>query len=109
MEKELYNVLDCTVACRPVGRMYTPYMSFSSDNGAVTDQQNCVVILVFSEPVAGLAATQVQVSGPPNASVTALKLLQGTSSYYHLLIFMTASYTGKVTVTFSVSPSSNTV
>ena len=85
--------------------MYLPYTSFSNDNGAVTDQQDCVVILVFSEPVAGLTATQVKVTGPPSASVSAMKLLQGTSSYYHLLISMADSYTGQVNVAIIVSPS----
>ena len=83
--------------------MYTPYMSFSSDSGAITDQQNCVLILVFSEPVTGLDASQFQISGPQSAPPTVLKLLQGTSSYYHLLIVISASYTGEVIVAFSVS------
>jgi hypothetical protein len=83
--------------------MYTPYMSFSSDSGAITDQQNCVLILVFSEPVMGLDASQFQISGPQSAPPTVLKLLQGTSSYYHLLIVISASYTGEVNVAFSVS------
>ena len=90
-------------ACRPVGRMFAPYMAFSSDYGAVTDQQSCVLILVFSEPIVGLVATQFKVSGPTSTSVTGLKLLQGTSSYYHALVVIAASYTGQVTVTFSVS------
>lgn len=89
--------------CRPVGRIFTPYMSFSNDYGAVTDQQNCVLVLVFSEPVTGLSAAQLKVSGPPTASVTALKLLQGTSSYYHVLVVIATAYTGQVMVTFSVS------
>ena len=79
-------------------------MAFSSDYGAVTDQQSCVLILVFSEPIVGLVATQFKVSGPTSTSVTGLKLLQGTSSYYHALVVIAASYTGQVTVTFSVSP-----
>ncbi len=84
--------------------MYLPYTSFSNDHGAVTDQQNCVVVLVFSEPVAGLAANQVKVTGPPKVSVSALKLLQGTSTYYHLLISMADSYIGQVNVALIVSP-----
>ena len=78
-------------------------MSFSSDSGAITSQQNCVLISVFSEPVTGLDASQFKISGPPSATATALKLLQGTSSYYHLLIVISASYTGEVSVAFSVS------
>ena len=78
-------------------------MAFSSDYGAVTDQQSCVLILVFSEPIVGLVATQLKVSGPTSTSVTGLKLLQGTSSYYHALVVIAATYTGQVTVTFSVS------
>ena len=84
--------------------MFAPYMAFSSDYGAVTDQQSCVLILAFSEPILGLVATQFKVSGPTSTSVTGLKLLQGTSSYYHALVVIAATYTGQVTVTFSVSP-----
>ena len=102
----LSKVKQVAASCRPVGRMYLPYTSFSNDNGAVTDQQDCVVVLVFSEPVAGLTATQVKVTGPPNASVSAMKLLQGTSSYYHLLISMADSYIGQVNVAIIVSPPS---
>ena len=96
----------CLITCarRPVGRMFAPYMAFSSDYGAVTDQQDCVLILVFSEPIVGLVAAQLKVSGPTSTSVTGLKLLQGTPSYYHAVVVIAASYTGQVTVTFSVSP-----
>jgi hypothetical protein len=78
-------------------------MSFSSDSGAITDQQNCVLILVFSEPVTGLDASQFKIQGPPSATATALKLLHTTSSYYHLVVVLSASYIGQVIVTFSVS------
>ena len=83
--------------------MYLPYTSFSNDNGAVMDQQTCVVVLVFSEPVAGLTANQFKVTGPSSASVSALKLLQGTSTYYHLLISVADDYIGKVNVAIIVS------
>lgn len=85
--------------------MYLPYTSFSNDNGAVTDQQTCVVVLVFSEPVAGLTANHIKVTGPSSASVSGLQLLQGTSSYYHLLISVADSYIGQVNVAVIVSPS----
>ena len=100
-KKKVYLI---TCACRPVGRMFAPYMAFSSDYGAVTDQQSCVLVLVFSEPIVGLVATQFKVSGPTSTSVTGLKLLQGTSSYYHAIVVIAATYTGQVTVAFSVSP-----
>jgi hypothetical protein len=43
------------------------------------------------------------VSGPSGATVTALKLLQGTVSYYHLVIQLPATFLGQVTVSFVVS------
>ncbi len=44
-----------------------------------------------------------KVSGPATASVAALKLLRGTSSYYHLLVNLPADYTGSVSIIFTVS------
>lgn len=87
---------------RPVGRMYAPYMAISSDGGALTGQQACAMVIVWAEPVAGLATSQFKVSGPSTASVGALKLLRGTSSYYHLLVNLPADYTGAVSIAFTV-------
>ena len=86
--------------------MYAPYMAISSDGGALTSQQACALVIVWAEPVTGLAASQFKVSGPPSASVGALKLLRGTSSYYHLLVNLPADYTGPVSIAFTVSSTS---
>jgi hypothetical protein len=87
--------------------MYAPYMAFSSDYGAITSEQSCVLVVVFAEPVSGLSANQFKVTGPNTSSITALKLLQGTSSYYHLLLQLPSDYTGIVTVTYTVGHTSS--
>ena len=45
----------------------------------------------------------IQVSGPVGATVTALKLLRGTISYYHLVVQLPATFYGQTTVAFVVS------
>lgn len=85
--------------------MYAPYMAFSSDGGALTSEQSCVLIIVFTEPITGLATSHFKVTGPATSTVTALKLLRGTSSYYHLLVQLPAGYLGTVTVSFVVCSS----
>lgn len=80
-------------------------MAVSSDGGALTSQQASALVIVWSEPITGLAASQFKIMGPASASVGALKLLRGTSSYYHLLLQLPGDYTGPVSVTFTVSSS----
>ena len=80
-------------------------MGYSGDAGAVTDQQSVAVVAVFSEPVTGVAASSFSVSGPATgASVAGVKLVQGTSTYYHAVVNLPASYYGSVQVALSVSP-----
>lgn len=88
---------------RPVGRLYAPYVAFSGELGAVTAEQSVVIVAVFSEPVLGLAPSQFAVAGPAGAAVTALKLLHGTASYYHLLLQLPGAYAGQVTLSYVVS------
>ena len=88
-----------------MGRLYAPYVAFSGELGAVTAEQSVVVVAVFSEPVAGLAPSQFAVSGPAGAAVTALKLLHGTTSYYHLLVNVPGAYSGQVTLSYTVRAS----
>ncbi|BDA42482.1 probable extracellular serine proteinase at N-terminal half [Coccomyxa sp. Obi] len=90
-----------TLDHRPVGRLYAPYMAMSSDGGALTCQQAVALIMVWSEPITGLETSQFTVTGPASASVVALKLLRGTSSYYHLLLNLPSAYIGSVSVTFT--------
>jgi hypothetical protein len=77
-------------------------MGFSGDYGAVTGAQSVVLVLVFSEPVTGLALAQLSIAGPAGASLSALKLLHGTLSYYHVLLDVPASYSGPVSISFTV-------
>ncbi|EIE20927.1 hypothetical protein COCSUDRAFT_54280 [Coccomyxa subellipsoidea C-169] len=81
--------------------MYAPYVAVSSEGGALTSQQAIALVIVWAEPITGLATSQFKVSGPATASVAALKLLRGTSSYYHLLVNLPADYTGSVSITFT--------
>lgn len=90
--------------CRPRARLYGPYLSYSGDAGAVTDQQSVVVVAVFSEPVTGMSASSFTVTGPATgASIAGVKLVQGTSTYYHAVVNLPASYWGNVQVSLSVS------
>ena len=78
-------------------------MATAGDLGPTTSEQNVVALLVFSEPVQGLTAASFAVSGPASgASVTGVKLLRGTSSYYHAAISLPAAYYGQVTVFLKV-------
>ena len=91
-------------AGRPRGRLYGPYLGYSGDAGAVTDQQSVAVVAVFSEPVTGVGADSFTVVGPATgASVAGVKLVQGTTSYYHAVVNLPASYYGRVQVTMTVS------
>ncbi|KAK9835176.1 hypothetical protein WJX81_003674 [Elliptochloris bilobata] len=87
-----------TLDHRPVASLYAAYMAASGDQGPVTGEQNAVAVAVFSEPVTGLSAASFRIDGPPAATVTALKLLRGTSSYYHVLLTLPAAYYGSVTL-----------
>ena len=78
-------------------------MATSGDLGPTTAEQNVVVDLVFSEPVQGLTAASFAVSGPASgASVTGVKLVRGTATYYHAAISLPTSYYGLVTVSLKV-------
>ena len=71
--------------------------------GPTTDEQTAVALLVFSEPVTALTAASFSVSGPPSgAAVTGVKLLRGTSTYYHAAVSLPAAYYGQVTVALAV-------
>ena len=60
MYTEVPGHMQCSL-CRPVGQIYAPYMVFSGGQGAITSQQNVVLLIVFSEAVQGLATTNFQV------------------------------------------------
>ena len=93
----------CEHVHRPHGRFFAPYMATAGDLGPTTSEQSVVVLLVFSESVQGLAAASFAVSGPASgASVTGVKLLRGTSSYYHAAISLPSAYYGQVTVSLKV-------
>lgn len=81
---------------------YAAYMAASGDQGPVTAEQNAVVVAVFSEPVTGLSTASFRIDGPAAATVTALKLLRGTNSYYHILLALPPAYYGAVTVNLVV-------
>ena len=81
---------------------YAAYMAASGDQGPVTAEQNAVVVAVFSEPVTGLSTASFRIDGPAAATVTALKLLRGTNSYYHVLLTLPPAYYGAVTVNLVV-------
>lgn len=88
---------------RPVASLYAAYTATSGDQGAVTSEQDVVAVAVFSEPVTGLSPASFKLAGPNGAAVTALKLLRGTSSYYHALLALPPSYYGPVTLSLAAS------
>ena len=88
---------------RPVGRLYSAYMSASGDMGLATSEQNAILLAVFSEPVTGLSTQSFQVTGPPSSTVQALKPVAGTLTYYHVVIGLPGDYYGNVTVSLTVS------
>lgn len=92
-----------TSACRPVGQLMSPYTIFSGSQGLITDEQNVVLALVFSEPVTGLAPTSFSVSGPSGATISGLKLFRGTTTFYHLVVNLPGTYYDSVTVSLAVS------
>lgn len=65
--------------------------------------QSVVLILVFTEPVTGLATTSFSVSGPTGPTIGGLQLVRGTNTYYHVTINVPGDYYGGVTVTLAVS------
>lgn len=90
---------------RPVGQFFAPYMPYSGSQGLVTSEQNVVLLLVWSEPVTGLAPNSFSVSGPSvtGSIVSGLKLLRGTNTYYHLTLNLPGDYYGGVTISLQVS------
>ncbi len=88
---------------RPVGRLFSAYMSASGDMGLVTSEQNAILLAVFSEPVTGLSTQSFQVTGPPSSTIQALKPVAGTLTYYHVVIGLPGDYYGNVTVALTVS------
>jgi hypothetical protein len=85
-----------------VGQMFSPYMPYSGEQGLVTTDQNVVLLLVFSEPVNGLTASSFSISGPSGATVSGLKLLRGTNTYYHFTVNLPGTYYDAVTVNLQV-------
>lgn len=83
----------------------SPYAVYSGDQGLISSDQDVILILVFSEPVTGLTAASFSVSGPSGATVSGLKLLRGTNTYYHFVVNLPGTYYDSVTVSLSVSPS----
>ena len=67
-------------------------MATSGDQGPVTAAQSAVALAVFSEPVTGLGPASFKTAGPPDAAVSAITLLRGTTSYYHILLTLPPSY-----------------
>lgn len=91
------------VGCRPRARLYGPYLGYSGDAGAITDEQSVAVVAVFSEPVTGVDARSFSLTGPATgATVAGVKLVPGTSTYYHAVVNLPASYYGRVQVNFVV-------
>ena len=88
--------------CRPVASLFAAYMATSGDQGPITGEQNAVAVAVFSEPITGLSTASFKIDGPPMATVSALKLLRGTSSYYHILLALPPAYYGPVTLSLMV-------
>ena len=82
--------------------LFAAYMATSGDQGPVTGEQNAVAVAVFSEPITGLSTASFKIDGPPTATVSALKLLRGTSSYYHILLALPPAYFGPVTLSLMV-------
>lgn len=75
----------------------------AASQGAVTGDQSGILVLAFSEPVAGLAPSSFTITGPPAATVKAVKLLPGTRTFYHVYLLLPADHYGPVTITFTVS------
>ena len=88
--------------CRPVGQMLAAYASYSGDLGLITPEQDVVLLLVFSEPVNGLKASSFSISGPSGATVSGLRLLRGTNTYYHFTVNLPGNYYDAVTVNLQV-------
>lgn len=80
----------------------SPYTVFSGSQGLITDEQNVVLALVFSEPVTGLTASSFSISGPSGATISGLKLLRGTNTFYHLVVQLPGTYYDGVTVSLTV-------
>lgn len=68
----------------------------------MTGDQNAVLLLAFSEPIAGLSAASFSVSGPISTNVKAIKLLPGTKTFYHIFLAFPSDYYGPVTLTLTV-------
>ena len=91
--------------CRPVGQFFDAYMPYSGSEGLVTSEQNVVLLLVWSEPVTGLTPNSFSVSGPSvtGSIISGLKLLRGTTTYYHLTVNLPGNYYDGITVSMKVS------
>ena len=60
-------------------------------------------MLVFSEPVTGLTASSFSISGPSGATVSGLKLIRGTATYYHFVVHLPGEFSESATVSLVVS------
>ena len=89
--------------CRPVGQMTCPYAVYSGDQGFITDEQDVVVVLAFSEPITGLRAESLKIVGPSGANISGLKLIRGTNTFYHFVVNLPGIYYDTVTVNLEVN------
>lgn len=83
--------------------MTCPYAVYSGDQGFITDEQDVVVVLAFSEPVTGLRAESLEIAGPSGATISGLKLLRGTNTFYHFVVNLPGIYYDIVTVNLEVN------
>ncbi len=75
-------------------------MTYSSEDGLITHQNQVVLLLVFSEAIEGLEGGGILTS--PAASVSGLKKLRGTDTYYQVMVSVPPTYYGPVQVTIMV-------
>ncbi|KAK9829926.1 hypothetical protein WJX72_008681 [[Myrmecia] bisecta] len=85
--------------------IYAVDMAYCGTEGLVTDRDHALFVLVCSEPVTGFCSPAInnciKVSGPSNATVEYVDVVDTTSDYYHTQISWDPSYLGPVTVSFS--------
>ena len=83
-----------------MGKLLAPYMTFSAEDGLITQQGDVVLLIAFSEPVEGLDAGGIAVS--PAASMAGLKKVRGTETYYQVFVSLPPTYYGPVQVAITV-------
>lgn len=85
---------------RPVGKIIAPYMAYSAEDGLVTQQSQVVLLVVFSEAIEGLEGGGILTA--PAATVSGLKKLRGTDTYYQVMLSVPPTYFGQVQVSITV-------